>query len=224
MHFYIHVEDQSGKKALDILVPMIIGSEHTFEVFPYKGLGHIPKNMKDSKDADKRILLDILPKLLKGFGRTFAGYGDAYAAIVIVVCDLDRRNLKTFRNELLGVLNACSPQPETRFCIAIEEGEAWSLGDLAAVKAAYLKAKDTILDSYVNDSICSTWETLANSVYPGGAAALKALGWSAVGEEKSKWAERIAPRMDVESNNSPSFCYFRDKLQSLAQTPLQGGA
>ena len=35
MHFEILVEDQSGKKALDILVPIIIGDEHTFSILPY---------------------------------------------------------------------------------------------------------------------------------------------------------------------------------------------
>lgn len=38
MHFEILVEDQSGKKALDNLVPKIIGDEHTFNVHPYKGM------------------------------------------------------------------------------------------------------------------------------------------------------------------------------------------
>ncbi|MDR3176930.1 MAG: hypothetical protein LBU06_10435, partial [Desulfovibrio sp.] len=42
--------------------------------------------------ADRRILLDQLPRLLNGFGRTFAGYGDSYKAVVIVVCDLDDKN------------------------------------------------------------------------------------------------------------------------------------
>ena len=32
MHFEILVEDQSGKKALDILVPKIIGDNHTVSV------------------------------------------------------------------------------------------------------------------------------------------------------------------------------------------------
>lgn len=56
MHFNILVEDQSGKKALDILVSKIIGDAHTFFVYSYKGIGRIPKNMRDAKDAAKRIL------------------------------------------------------------------------------------------------------------------------------------------------------------------------
>lgn len=216
MHFEILVEDQSGKRALEILIPEIIGDEHTFKIHPYKGIARIPKNMKDPKDASKRILLENLPKLLKGYGKTFAGYSTDYPAAVILVCDLDDKCLKAFRQDLFGILNACNPKPKTRFCIAIEEGEAWLLGDLDAVRAAYPKAKDAILRSYGNDSICGTWETLADAVYPGGAKALSKRGWQAVGAEKSKWAKDIAPNMDVANSDSPSFCYFRDKVQELA--------
>ena len=47
MHLEILVEDLSGKKALDILVPRIIGGQDTFRVHSYKGIGRIPKNMRD---------------------------------------------------------------------------------------------------------------------------------------------------------------------------------
>ena len=58
MHFEILVEDQSGKKALDILIPKIIGDAHTFITHSYKGIGRIPRNMRDTDDASKRILLE----------------------------------------------------------------------------------------------------------------------------------------------------------------------
>ncbi|MGB5685679.1 MAG: hypothetical protein WBM35_07705 [Candidatus Electrothrix sp.] len=45
MHFEILIEDQSGKKALDILIPKLISLEHTFKVHSYKGIGRIPKNL-----------------------------------------------------------------------------------------------------------------------------------------------------------------------------------
>ncbi len=215
MHFHILVEDQSGKKALDILVPKIVGTVHTFKVYAYKGIGRIPKNMRDTDDAGKRILLDCLPKLLKGYGKAFAGRRN-YSEAVVLVCDLDDKCLKSFRAELCGILNACNPKPETRFCIAIEEGEAWFLGDSHAVKMAYPRATDSVLNSYVNDSICGTWETLADAVFQGGASALSSKGWQAVGAEKSRWAEEISPHMVVENNQSPSYCYFRQKLQELA--------
>ncbi len=218
MHLEILVEDQSGKKVLDILVPKIVGDTATFRVLSYKGIGRIPKNMRNPRDASKRILLDNLPKLLKGYGKTFAGYQD-YPAAVILVCDLDDKCLKMLRDELNGILNACNPKPEARFCIAIEEGEAWFLGDLGAIKGAYPKADNAVLKSYKNDSICGTWEKLADAVYPGGSTTLSAKGWQAVGTEKSKWAETIAPRMAVDNNLSPSFRHFVTKLQELAQGP-----
>lgn len=216
MHFEILVEDQSGKKALDNLVPKIIGDEHTFNVHPYKGIGRIPKNLQGNADASKRILLDQLPRLLRGYGNTFANYPDNYPAAVILVCDLDDKCLKTFREECFAILNRCNPKPETRFCFAIEEGEAWFLGDIQAIKLAYPKAKMTVLTGYKNDSICGTWEQLADAVFPGGAQVLSDKGWQAIGAEKSAWAERITPQMDIANNSSPSFCYFVAKLQGLA--------
>lgn len=218
MHLEILVEDQSGKKALDILLPKIIGESHTFRVHPYKGIGRIPKNLGSSGDPSKRILLDQLPRLLRGYGKTFASFPDDYPAAVIVVCDLDNKCLKTFRDELLTILDRCSPKPKTRFCIAIEEGEAWFLGDIPAIKSAYPDAKDSVLHGYNNDSICGTWETLADAVFPGGVAALSRKGWQAVGAEKSVWAEKITPLMDVRHNASPSFTYFQTQVRKMIES------
>lgn len=215
MHFEILVEDRSGKKMLDILVPKIVGSSNTFKVHSYKGVGRIPRNMKDAGDARRRILLDNLPRLLKGYGKTFSNYPTDCPAVVILVCDLDDKCLKAFREQLFEILNQCHPRPDTRFCIAIEEGEAWFLGDLGAIRQAYPLAKNNVLNAYVNDSICGTWETLADAVYKGGALALSEKGWQAVGAEKSIWAEKISPWMEIMNNASPSFCYFRDTLKKL---------
>lgn len=214
MHFEILVEDSSGKAALENLVPKIVGTEHTFRIHAYKGIGRIPKGLKPSSDPSKRILLDRLPQLIRGYGQTFAGY-PANTAILIVVCDLDQHCLSVFRQELLTLVNACIPRPETHFYIAIEEGEAWYLGDIAAVKKAYPTAKDAVLHSYSNDSICGTWEMLADALFSGGAKKLSKAGWQTIGKEKAIWAERISPQMDVDNNLSPSFCYFRNKLRRL---------
>lgn len=211
MHFEILVEDISGKKMLDIVVRKIIGSEHTFNVTSYKGIGRIPPSLKSGVDASKRILLDQLPRLLRGFGKTFAGYQN-YPGAVIVVCDLDKKCLHDFRKELCVVLNACQPKPETRFCIAVEEGEAWLLGDMAAIKAAYPKANAAVLKEYENDSICGTWEYLARAIDPGS----ENLSGPESGRKKSVWAEQIAPHMDINNNDSPSFNYFCKKLLEVA--------
>lgn len=215
MHFEILVEDQSGKKALDLLVPKIISDKDTFVVHPYKGIGRIPRKLRSNAGQEKRILLNQLPRLLRGYGNAFAGYPDDYPAAVILVCDLDNKCLKAFRQELFAILNDCNPKPITRFCIAIEEGEAWFLGDIPAITKAYPKAKLDVLKNYINDSICGTWELLADAVFPDGSQALLAKGWQAVGMEKGVWSEKIAPHMDVEKNASVSFCHFREKIREL---------
>jgi hypothetical protein len=216
VHIEILIEDLSGRTSLEILLPKILrGRPHTYKIHAYKGIGRIPKGMKNPTDASKRILLDNLPKLLQGYGRTFRGYPKEYRAAVVLVCDLDRRSLTVFLGEFEAVLSKCSSRPDTRFCIAIEEGEAWFLGDLRAVRSAYPNRRDDVLKAYVNDSICGTWETLADAIYSGGSKALVAKGWQAVGAEKSRWAESISPKMDVDQNASPSFCRFRDEIRSF---------
>lgn len=214
MHFEILVEDRSGEIALDILVPQIITAEHTYKIHFYKGIGHLPKTLNAKTDPQKRILLDQLPRLIQGYGRTFSDI-ESYDVILIIVCDLDNRCLSAFRRELLSMLAKCETKPETYFCIAVEEGEAWLLGDLSAVVAAYPHAKSSVLNSYENDSICGTWEKLADALFPGGVQKLSKLGHHAVGQEKASWAELITPHMNIDNNLSPSFCYFRDKLRRL---------
>ncbi|MEO5328936.1 MAG: DUF4276 family protein [Magnetococcus sp. THC-1_WYH] len=100
-----------------------------------------------------------------------------------------------------------------------EETEAWFFGDKKALLAAYPEANTQVIDHYVQDSQCGTWEKLADAIYPGGSASLTALGKRSprVMEQKRVWAKKIAPEMNVERNQSPSFRQFRDGLRRLAQ-------
>lgn len=218
MHFEILVEDQSGAVMLNVLIPKVLDPTHTFRVHSYKGIGRIPKGLKTVADVQKRILLDQLPRLLTGFGNTFNNYGPNYRAAVIVVCDLDRKSRETFEAELRNLAASAHPCPDHAFCLAIEEGESWFMGDLAAVKAAYPRAKDTVLNSYVNDSICGTWEKLADAVFPGGSSVLQAKGWMVAGAEKSRWAREITPHMDPASNQSPSFHHFVTTITTMSNS------
>ena len=201
MHFEFLIEDQSGKKALEILLPKMMNDKHTFRIHSYKGAGRIPENLKPKSGADKRILLDRLPRLLKGFGKASLDY----QPIIIVVLDLDNKNRVEFQKDLINVLDSCSPKPRAYFHFAIEKLEAWYLGDLPAIRGAYPAAKTDILSGYENDSICGTWELLADAIYSGGHKALSKNGWMAVGKEKSVWAANISPLMKIENNLSPSF-------------------
>lgn len=218
MHFEILVEDESGKIALKSILEKILGpnrQDHNYRIISYKGIGRIPKDLRGTTDPQKRIFLDRLPKLLRGYGKSLQDF----PAAVVVVVDLDDKDCLVFKQEMLDILNACNPQPTTLFRIAIEEGEAWLLGDRNAVKAAYPRAKERVLNAYVQDSICGTWEKLADAVYPGGSPKLKQLGWPFTGQAKCEWAKNIASHLDVESNHSRSFQVFRDGIRNL----MQGG-
>ncbi len=213
MHFEILVEDVSGERMLEQLMPKMLSATDTFKIHSYKGCGSIPQNLKTFQDPAKRILLDQLPRLLAGYGKNYQN--SSFSAAVIIVCDLDDRNRNSFTAELNNVLEHCNPAPVTRFCLAVEEGEAWLLGDKNAIYKAYPKAKRIVLDSYINDSICGTWEKLADALYRGGHVALKKLGYQTVGKEKTEWAGKIALYMDVNNNQSPSFNEMKRSIDNL---------
>lgn len=212
MHIEILVEDSSGEKLLEAVLPKLLGdygNPHTWNMHAYKGIGRIPRNLKGNADPAKRILLDQLPRLLQGYGRT-PGI-DA----VVVVLDTDKRNCADFLSELKVLAAGCNPAPNALFRLAIEEVEAWYLGDRQALESAYPRAKADVLSRYVQDSACDTWELLADAVYPGGSAAIKKVGWPLPGQLKHEWAEKIGPLLEPDRNVSPSFGKLRDGLRRL---------
>ncbi len=223
MHFEILVEDLSGKIMLASLIPMIIGADpaNTFRIIHYRGCGSLPSDLKVNQAADKRALLNQLPRLLIGYSRAFQNAVSDNA--VIVVCDLDTRDKDTFLarlNQMRDEAAAATSVPLTvRFCLAIEEGEAWLLGDWEAVKQAYPQTKASVFRKYQNDAVCGTWEMLADMICPGGSAKLKAEGHSLLGQAKCEWAEKISPLMDISRNKSPSFNVFKSALESLLHLP-----
>ena len=215
MHFEVLIEDRSGSIALDVVLEKILGANgqtHSWRLHAYKGVGRLPANLNAAPNPRKRLLLHHLPRLLRGYGRSLQPGRDC----VLVVVDLDTQDCIKLKQELLGVLQACNPRPTALFRIAIEEGEAWLLGDRDAVKAAYPNVKEAVLNGYVQDSICGTWEILADAVHPGGSAPLKRAGYPTAGRVKCEWARKITPHMDMGRNRSPSFQVFRDGVKSLA--------
>jgi hypothetical protein len=210
MHIEVLVEDSSGAKLIELLLPKIIGPQgapHSWRIKLYKGIGRIPTGLTSKADPEKRILLDQLPRLLGGYGKT------PWVDAVVVVCDSDSRNCKEFLAELNAVLRQCDPAPNTLFRLAIEEMEAWFLGDRKALFNAYPRAKKDVLNRYAQDSVCGTWELLADALHPGGLKEVKKTGFWRSGQLKHDWAEKIGPEMDVEDNQSPSFGKFRDGLR-----------
>jgi hypothetical protein len=98
---------------------------------------------------------------------------------------------------------------------------SWLLGDRHAITTACSKAKTAPLDAYTQDSICGTWDVLADAVYPGGAEPLKKRGFPHTGQAKCEWAEQIAPHMDVDANKSRSFNVFKQAFEKLANLGIE---
>lgn len=212
MHLCFHVEDQSGRFLLEKLLPPIVSIRRdiTYNIHHYRGLGSLPNNLRTDGQVP-RLLLANLPKFLTGYSRT-PGI-DA----VIVVADLDSEQRQVFLAKLRDIAVRCGAQHIAHFCLAVEEIEAWLLGDLEAVLAAYPHAKRAVLDKYQQDSVCGTWELLGDAVHPGGIKALKKLPYPEVGRLKCEWASRIGEHMDVTANRSPSFQTFRAKIAQLME-------
>lgn len=217
MHFEILVEGQAELTALSILMQKILGEfgqPHTWRIHKHRGIGKIPSNFESLPNKHDQTLLHNLPSKLKAYG-----HENRDDVVVVVLVDLDDRNdCIAFKKTLAGILEHCSRKPQVIFRIAIEELEAWFLGDQQAIKKTYPEAKQTVFDSYQQDSQCGTWETLADAVYPGGLATLGRYGKRSarILEQKRIWAKEICPHIDVESNQSPSFRAFRDGLRKMA--------
>lgn len=180
----------------------------------YRGIGRLPKSLAGSPAGLRhRLLLDSLPKLLRGYGRT-----PGIDAIVVVI-DADRTDCTVLLQQLTQLADSVENKPTTLFRIAIEETEAWYFGDKQAIVKAYPRAKPAILDRYQQDAICETWEMLADAIHSGGASAVKRQGWPLPGNLKHQWAKEIGPHMDPEINQSPSFKKLRDGLRRLVSIP-----
>jgi hypothetical protein len=212
MHFEILTEDSSGARLLELLVPQFLGqlgTVNTWRIHSYKGVGRIPRGLKSGTDPSKRILLERLPALLRGYGNC-----PGIDALVVVV-DADKRDCVAFLNELKSLHSKIQNAPKTIFRLAIEEVEAWYFGDRPAILKAYPKAKTVVLDGYVQDSQNGTWEILADAIYPGGSSKIKKVGWPLPGQIKHEWAEKIGPLLVPDNNQSTSFKKLRECFETF---------
>ncbi len=210
MHIKFCIEDSSGKRFLDNLLPkMISDAAITWRVHGYGGVGRLPRNLVGAVDPKKKALLDVLPKLVRGCIST------PWIDALVLIVDSDSRDPSTFADELKSAVSAFGVTKPVEFFLAVEEMEAWYFGDAQAIFAAYPRAKAQVVQNYVQDSVCGTWEWLADATEVGGAASLKAKGWPASGEVKHEWAENISAFMNPANNVSPSFMAFREGLRNL---------
>lgn len=190
MHLVILVEDRSTEAALSTLVPKIVPG-CTFQLHPHQG---------------KSDLIGRLPAKLKGYAKSLPKDWR-----IIVVIDQDRSDCVALKKQILA-MGERAKLPSSLLCrIAVEELEAWFLGDPAAIATAYpgvrrdFGAKKRFRDP---DAIQGgTWEALEYL--------LKEAGHFPSGLTKIAAARTIAAHMTVDANVSRSFQVFREGLRRL---------
>lgn len=212
MHFQYLVEDQSGAALIRILMQKIVElyPNATYDCKGFRGIGGFTRK-NTIKETKTGKLLNDLATYLRGFDRSL----QSFPSVIIVVLDSDDHDVQQFRSELEAVAIQNMIKIDHVFCLAVEEIKAWLLGDRHALLSAYPHAKMHVLNTYVQDSICGTWEVLADAVYPGGTSKLSRehASFIEIGKLKAEWAQNIGIHMDLKSNESPSFNDFIHEIE-----------
>lgn len=214
MYFQFLIEDDSGRILVETLMDKLRAG-HPDISCGYKsfhGLGTFTKR-NTVKATKTGKLLNDLATYLPGFDKSLRHMGKE--AAIFVVLDNDDMNTARFRSELEELARGKGVETDHVFCIAVEEIEAWLLGDEQALLRAYPKAKLATLHTYKQDSICGTWELLADVVYKGGYNRMmkENPSYPGIGKIKCEWAKNIGQYMDIHSNRSPSFKKFIRELE-----------
>jgi len=191
MHLEAYVEEPSAKEALDQLLPRVLGAEHSFKVHPFRG---------------KQQLLGEIPSRLRGYSRWLPPDWR-----VVVLVDEDREDCHALKQRLVEHARSVGLGDRVLCRVAVEELEAWFLGDVEAIRAVYPKVPATLARRAGlrdPDGVKGgTWEALDR--------ALRRAGYPQ-GLVKTAAAREIATHMDPDRNWSHSFCVFRDGIRRLA--------
>ena len=201
MHIEFLVEELSAEAALHNLIPRIAGPVISYRLHSFQG---------------KDDLIKKLPGRLMGYRHWLPPDWR-----IMVLIDEDRQDCLILKARLeqiavnAGLVTKSQVGPRGNFQLitrlAIEELEAWFLGDVAALCAEYprvpqnLNKKSKYRDP---DAIQGgTWEARER--------VLKKAGYYAGGLPKVEAARRISSHMDPKRNISKSFQVFRDGLLQM---------
>ena len=177
-------------------------------IHAHRGRGRLPSDLASRPDPKHHGLLDQLPAKLRGFAQSL-GPGDA----VVVLVDADADSPGEFAAAIENAARSIAPTLRVYVHLAIEETEAFYLGDLRAIERVYPRADMSAARRRVPDSICGTWELFGRVIHDGGG-------------NKTSWAEAMGPAVTVraEQSRSPSFrtlvAGLRDVVSAMPKKPL----
>lgn len=196
----ILVEEQSAEEALRHLLPKVL-----------QGHGHA----KVINLGSKHKLLKVLPSRLAAYRQRIES-GEQLRIVVLVDRDDDdceelKSNLELMARNA-GLPTKTAPDTEGRFLIlnriVVEELESWFIGDPAALRKAFtsLPRIEQTSGIFRNPDNGGSWEALHRF--------LKKHGIYKSSFPKIDAARRIAPHMDIATNQSKSFQVFIRGIQS----------
>ncbi len=202
-HVEFLVEEESAKQALHILIPRILGRGFTGQIHAFQGKHHMLKR---------------LPDRLCGYRQSMCSEWEPLVAILV---DADRTDCRSLKAELEDMVVAAGLSTCRRpgrggavrvmTWIAVEELEAWFLGDPGAVAKAYPGVSENFANrrKYRDPDAVSggTWEALERL--------LQEAGYCQGGLGKVDTARRIATHMNPCRNRSRSFVGFARRLMDL---------
>lgn len=199
MHIEFLLEEPSAEAALNMMLPKLLPPSVTWSCHPHRG---------------KTDLFQRLPGRLKTYARQFP-HQPELRVVILMDADTDCRRRKAELEKVVaeeGLLTKATAAGQSFRIItrlAVQELEAWFLGDRAAIQAAYPRVRPQHFSGLPHDpdTVADTWETLWRVLQQG--------KYYPTGKAKVEWAETIAPHLEPEQNTSASFQYFRRGLGML---------
>ncbi len=202
MRLEILVEEPSMEEALRHILPKVIHGRAKYKVINF---------------GSKWSLLKRLPQRLAAYQQQMQT-GDELRLVILLDRDADDCQVLKVKLEQMarnaGLFTKTRPDPDGRFQVlirlAIEELEAWYIGDPIAIRKAFRGLPDISSNGIFRnpDNIAGgTWEALHRF--------LKKHGIFRNSFPKIEAARRIAPHLDCNRNRSRSFVSFCSGVDAL---------
>ncbi len=158
MNVHLLVEGASERAFLEPWCRRLLNGDRV-KVHPHQGKGSLRHPLSQRPNPRHRGLLDQLPAKLRGFAAA-----DPPPRGVVVLIDADDENCADVAKAVLDAVEEVAPSLNVVVRVAVEETEAFYLGDLRAIENAYPDADMALARSDVPDSIVGTWEVFGKVI------------------------------------------------------------